>query len=120
MLRYHMLLAGHSWVGEYGHPDNPAERAAIEKYSPYQNLKPNRSYPMTLFMTSTKDDRVHPGHARKMMAKMMAFGKPALYWENTEGGHAGAANIEQRVKFSALQWTFLTEQLVLTGAAPRN
>lgn len=120
MLRFHKLLAGHSWVGEYGSPDVPAEREAIEKYSPYQNLKPNRSYPMTFFMTSTKDDRVHPGHARKMMAKMMEYDKPALYWENTEGGHAGAANIEQRVKFSALQWTFLTEQLVSEGGAPRN
>lgn len=120
MLRYHTLLAGHSWIGEYGNPDIPAERAALAKYSPYQNLKPNRSYPMTFFMTSTKDDRVHPGHARKMMAQMTAFGKPALYWENTEGGHAGAANIEQKVKFSALQWTFLTEQLVGTGASPQK
>ena len=75
---------------------------------------------MTFLMTSTKDDRVHPGHARKMMAKMMEFEKPALYWENTEGGHAGAANIEQKVKFSALQWTFLVEQLVSVGGSPQN
>lgn len=120
MLRYNQLLAGNSWMAEYGNPDVPAERAALLKYSPYQNLQKDLKYPMVFFLTSTKDDRVHPGHARKMMARMMEYGEPALYWENTEGGHAGAANLEQRIKSSALQWTFLTEELVGTATAPQK
>lgn len=120
MLRYHKLLAGHSWVAEYGDPDVIEEREALLKYSPYQNMRKNLKYPMVFFLTSTKDDRVHPGHARKMMARMMEYGKPALYWENTEGGHAGAANLEQRIKSSALQWTFLVQQLGSVGAPPQK
>ncbi|GAA5174722.1 prolyl oligopeptidase family serine peptidase [Niveibacterium umoris] len=107
MKRYHQLLAGASWMGEYGNPDIPEEWAYISKYSPYQNLKPGVSYPRTLFVTSTRDDRVHPGHARKMAARMREFGQDVWYFENMEGGHAGAADNTQRARMWALTWTFL-------------
>ena len=111
MLRFHKLLAGASWMGEYGDPDVPEEHAFLEAYSPYQNLKKGMHYPRTLFMTSTRDDRVHPGHARKMFAKMKEQGSDVLYFENTEGGHAGAANNAQRAKMTALGYTFLLNAL---------
>ena len=111
MLRYHKLLAGASWMAEYGNPDDAKMAAALRAYSPYQNLRAGVTYPRILFLTSTKDDRVHPGHARKMMARIEELGQPALLWENVEGGHGGAANLDQRVKFSALGWTFLWNQL---------
>lgn len=116
MLRYTKLLAGASWVAEYGDPEDPRAAEAIASYSPYQKASDHVKYPPILFLTSTKDDRVHPGHARKMMAKLESFGAPALLWENIEGGHGGAANLEQRVKFSALGWTFLANKL--GGKAP--
>jgi prolyl oligopeptidase len=111
MLRYHKLLAGASWMDEYGNPDDPEMAAVIRQYSPYQNLKPGVKYPRVLFMTSTLDDRVHPGHARKMAAKMEEYGEPFLYFENTEGGHGAAANLEQRIRFFSLEWTYLWKQL---------
>jgi prolyl oligopeptidase len=111
MRRYHLLLAGASWTGEYGDPDDPADWAFIAPYSPYQNVSPGRRYPRVLFTTSTRDDRVHPGHARKMAALMRAQGHAVLYWENTEGGHAGAANNEQTARMWALSYTFLLNQL---------
>jgi prolyl oligopeptidase len=111
MLRYHKLLAGASWMDEYGNPDDPEMAAVIRQYSPYQNLKPGVKYPRVLFMTSTRDDRVHPGHARKMAAKMEEYGEPFLYFENTEGGHGAAANLEQRIRFFSLEWTYLWKQL---------
>ena len=111
MLRYHKLLAGASWMDEYGNPDDPEMAAVISKYSPYQNLKPGVKYPRVFFMTSTRDDRVHPGHARKMAAKMEEFNEPFLYFENTEGGHGAAANLEQKIRFHALEWTYLWKQL---------
>ncbi|MDN4051902.1 prolyl oligopeptidase family serine peptidase [Massilia sp. YIM B02763] len=111
MRRYHQLLAGASWMGEYGDPDDPAQWAAIGKYSPYHNVSPGKQYPRVLFTTSTRDDRVHPGHARKMAALMGAQGHDVLYWENTEGGHAGAANNEQTATMYALTYTFLLQQL---------
>ena len=112
MLRYHKLLAGNSWMGEYGNPDVPEEASYIRKYSPYQNVLPGKKYPKVFFMTSTKDDRVHPGHARKTAARMEEYGHPFLYYENTEGGHGAAANLEQRAKFYALMYTYLYEQLM--------
>ncbi len=112
MLRYHKLLAGNSWMGEYGNPDVPEEAEYIRKYSPYQNVLPGKKYPKVFFMTSTKDDRVHPGHARKTAARMEEYGHPFLYYENTEGGHGAAANLEQRAKFYALMYTYLYEQLM--------
>ena len=103
MLRYHLLPAGNRWVGEYGNPNDPKMRAVIEKYSPYQNLKPNISYPEAFFMTSTRDDRVNPGHARRMAAKMEEMGIPFLYYENVEGGHGGSVNNEQSARWNALE-----------------
>ncbi len=111
MQRYHKLLAGASWVAEYGNPDVPAEWEYISKYSPYQNVKPGVKYPKVLFVTSTRDDRVHPGHARKMMAKMLAQGHEVMYYENIEGGHAASANNTQLAYRTALQYTFLLKEL---------
>ena len=111
MKRYHLLLAGASWMGEYGNPDVPAEWDFISRYSPYQNAVAGKKYPRTLFMTSTRDDRVHPGHARKMAARLAAQGHDLLYYENTEGGHGGAANNAQRARMTALAYTFLAKQL---------
>lgn len=102
MRRYNKMLAGASWMGEYGNPDIPAEWAYIREYSPYQNLVPGQDYPPIMIYTSTKDDRVHPGHARKMAAKMEEYGYPFYYYENIEGGHAGAANHEEEAYRAAL------------------
>jgi prolyl oligopeptidase len=111
MKRYHLLLAGASWVAEYGNPDDAAEWAFISKYSPYQNVKPGVKYPKILFTTSTRDDRVHPGHARKMAARMLAQGHEVLYYENIEGGHGGAADNAQRAHLQALEFSYLWQQL---------
>lgn len=111
MMRFHTLLAGASWMGEYGNPDVPEERAYIRAYSPYQNLDANTEYPEVFFYTSTKDDRVHPGHARKMAARMLSMDKPVLYYENTEGGHSAAANLKQRAYTDALQAVYVLKKL---------
>jgi len=111
MKRYNKLLAGASWVGEYGDPDKPEEWAFLEKYSPYHQLKKDATYPRTLFTTSTRDDRVHPGHARKMVARMEAMGHDVLYHENIEGGHGGAANNKQRAYIEAMVVRYLWKQL---------
>lgn len=111
MQRYHTLLAGASWMGEYGNPDDPAEWAFLKQYSPYHNVKAEVKYPRTLFTTSTRDDRVHPGHARKMVALMREQGHDVLYYENMEGGHGGAANNQQRAFMTALAWTFFAREL---------
>lgn len=121
MLRYNKLLVGASWEGEYGNPDEPAMRQALLKYSPFQNLKPGTHYPEVMFMTSSKDDRVHPYHARKMMARMQELGMPALYFENTEGGgHAGSANLQQRVLWNTLEYTYLWKKLGPTEDTSRR
>ncbi len=111
MKRYNHLLAGDSWVGEYGNPDDPADWAFISKYSPYQNVKPGVKYPRVLFTTTTRDDRVHPGHARKMVAKMQAQGHDVLYFENTEGGHGAGSTPAQQAYMWALTYTFLAHEL---------
>lgn len=111
MRRYHLLLAGASWMAEYGDPDSLGEWDFIKTYSPYQNIKPTTEYPAVLFTTSTRDDRVHPGHARKMMALMKAQGHDVTYYENIEGGHGGAANNKQRAYMQALAYAFLRERL---------
>jgi prolyl oligopeptidase len=111
MQRYNKLLAGASWMGEYGNPDVPEEWEYIRKYSPYHNLKKNQEYPEVFFTTSTRDDRVHPGHARKMVAKMTDMGYNVYYYENMEGGHAGASTNEQRAKTSALGTAYLLMKL---------
>lgn len=111
MRRYHLLLAGASWMAEYGDPDSLGEWEFIKTYSPYQNIRPDVDYPAVLFTTSTRDDRVHPGHARKMMALMESQGHDVSYYENIEGGHGGAANNKQRAYMQALAYSFLRERL---------
>ena len=113
MLRFSKLGAGASWVGEYGDPENAIERAAIIAYSPYQNVKPNVKYPPIFFVTATSDDRVTPVHARKMAAKMEAQGHDVLFYENTEGGHAAAANHAQAAEMNALTYVYLAQKLGL-------
>jgi prolyl oligopeptidase len=120
MRRYHTLLAGASWMGEYGNPDNPKEWAFIEGFSPYHQLKAGVTYPPTLFTTSTRDDRVHPGHARKMMARMSEMKQDVLYYENIEGGHGGAANNQQAAHMAALAYTFLWQKLGLLQRQPER
>jgi prolyl oligopeptidase len=112
MKRYNTLLAGASWMGEYGNPDVPEEWAYISEYSPYQNLKAEKAYPKVLFYTSTKDDRVHPGHARKAAAKMAEFGYDFYYYENIEGGHGGTTNQDQLAMRTALEYIYFVRQLM--------
>lgn len=111
MQRYHLLLAGASWMAEYGDPDDPADWAYLEGYSPYHQVKPDTAYPPILLTTSTRDDRVHPGHARKMAAKLMDHRFDVTYWENIEGGHGGAADAGQQAIMQALIFTFLQTRL---------
>ncbi|MCK0113860.1 prolyl oligopeptidase family serine peptidase [Ornithinimicrobium sp. F0845] len=113
MQRYSHLLAGASWMAEYGDPDVPEEWKFIATFSPYHLLDPDRDYPPVLFTTSTRDDRVHPGHARKMAARMLAAGKDVTYYENIEGGHGGAATNGQLAHMQALAYRFLAERLGL-------
>jgi prolyl oligopeptidase len=110
MKRYHKLLAGASWMAEYGNPDTD-DWSFLKAYSPYQNVRKDVRYPPVLFTTSTRDDRVHPGHARKMMARMQEQGHDVTYYENIEGGHGGAANNAQSATMSALAFTFLKQKL---------
>jgi prolyl oligopeptidase len=111
MLRYHMLLAGVSWMAEYGDPDDPADREHLLRFSPYHQLRAGHLYPPILLTTSTRDDRVHPGHARKLVARMREYGLPVTYYENIEGGHGGAADNEQAAFMSALAYEFLWRHL---------
>jgi prolyl oligopeptidase len=112
MLRFEQIGAGASWVGEYGSVANPKEAAFLASISPYQNLKGGVAYPEPFFVTSTKDDRVTPAHARKMAAKMQALGLPFLYFENTNGGHAASANLRERAERVALEFTYLVRKLM--------
>lgn len=111
MKNYSHLLAGASWMAEYGDPDKPEEWEFIKTFSPYHNLRKGEAYPPVLFTTSTRDDRVHPAHARKMTAKMKELGLDVLYYENIEGGHGGAADNKQKAHMSALEYTFLWHKL---------
>jgi len=111
MKRYHKLLAGASWMAEFGDPDQPEQWAWIARYSPYQNVRQSQKLPRVLFITSTRDDRVHPGHARKMAARMREQGHDVLYYENIEGGHGAAADNAQRADMMALEFSFLWQQL---------
>lgn len=117
MRRFHLLLAGASWVAEYGDPDNPDDWEFISEYSPYHNISTDRSYPPILITTSTRDDRVHPGHARKMTAALEEAGHRVHYYENIEGGHAGAADNAQTAFRAALIYEFLHRTI---GAAPAD
>jgi len=112
MLRYHRLLAGASWIAEYGNPDIAEEAAFISEWSPYQKMGERDAYPEVLFYSSTRDDRVHPGHGRKMAAKMRDLGHPFLYYENIEGGHAGSSDLNQRAFMDSLQIVFLMQKLM--------
>ncbi len=116
MRRYHRLLAGASWMDEYGNPDT-SDWAFIRRYSPYHNIKGDRRYPRVFFYTSTKDDRVHPAHARKMAARMQALGHPIYYYENIDGGHAGVANLKESAYRSALFVAYLERELMGRGRA---
>jgi prolyl oligopeptidase len=115
MKRYHRLLAGASWMAEFGNPDDPQHWAFIREYSPYHNLEAGKDYPAVFFFTSTLDDRVHPGHARKMGAKMEALGYEVWYYENIEGGHGGSVTNEQLAFRVAQAYAHLWNQL-----APRE
>lgn len=110
MKRFNKLLAGASWMAEYGNPDTD-DWEFIKLWSPYQNLDSQQEYPRVFFWTNTRDDRVHPGHARKMVAKMLDMDKPVYYYENTEGGHGGGANLNQAAYTSALTYAYLWMRL---------
>ncbi|MGI9170397.1 MAG: prolyl oligopeptidase family serine peptidase, partial [Caulobacteraceae bacterium] len=112
MMRYEQIGAGASWVGEYGSVADPSERAFLASISPYRNLKAAGPHPEPFFVTSTQDDRVTPLHARKMAAAMEAMGLPFLYFENTNGGHAASANLQERAERVALEFTYLTRKLM--------
>jgi len=112
MIGYTHIGAGASWVGEYGDPAAPAERAVLDTYSPYQLLAPGKPYPRVFLETSTKDDRVHPAHARKAAARLKEFGYDYLYYENIDGGHAAAANLNERAMRVALEFTYLQQLLM--------
>jgi prolyl oligopeptidase len=111
MMRYHTLLAGASWMGEYGNPENDIEGKFLRSISPYHNIDPDVEYPEVFFITSTKDDRVHPGHARKVAKRMEDQGHKFLYYENIDGGHSAAANLKETAKRIALQHTYLMQKL---------
>ncbi len=111
MKRYNKLLAGASWMGEYGDPDDPKDWAFISKYSPYQNHSKDRKYPKIFYTTTTRDDRVHPGHARKMVARLKEQGHEVLYFENTEGGHGSGVTPAQQAYSAALIYTFFLDEL---------
>jgi prolyl oligopeptidase len=112
MLRYHELPAGASWIGEYGDPRIPEQAAYIARYSAYQNLRPGRRYPEPYITTNTLDDRVHPGHARKFAARMQAMGYPALYFENTEGGHSNDSDPVMNADRWARHYVYLSRKLM--------
>ncbi|CAL1160562.1 unnamed protein product, partial [Cladocopium goreaui] len=107
MKRYSQLLAGASWMGEYGDPSTSDWDQFLHQYSPYHLLKEDSTYPAALFMTSTRDDRVHPGHARKMVAKLLEHPtakENTFYYENIEGGHGVAADNKQRATWIPNSW----------------
>jgi prolyl oligopeptidase len=112
MIGYTHIGAGASWVGEYGDPANAAERNVILTYSPYQNIKPGKLYPTVFIETSTKDDRVHPAHARKAAARLKEMGYDYIYYENIDGGHAAAANLNEKATRYALEYTYLAQRLM--------
>ncbi len=112
MIRIEKIAAGASWVGEYGSVANPDERAFWLKTSPYHNLKAGVTYPEPLIWTTTKDDRVGPQHARKFAARMAEMKLPYMFYEVTEGGHGAGANLKERARTTALEYTYFTKKLV--------
>lgn len=115
MLRYNKLLAGASWQAEYGNPDIATDREFLIKYSPLHNIKPNVKYPEPFYITSTKDDRVHPGHARQMVARLKQLGHSVMYYENIDGGHGRAANLKEYATMVAMEYTYLFQKLSSTS-----
>lgn len=113
MARYHQLLAGAAWAAEYGDPDRPEDWAWLSGYSPYHRVEADRSYPPILLMTSARDDRVHPGHARKMAARLEECGHEVHLSELTDGGHKRAATRQKAARSSALAYAFLRAKLGL-------
>lgn len=111
MIRYNKLLAGASWQAEYGNPDIPNEREALMKYSPLHNIKANTKYPEAFYITSTKDDRVHPAHARQMVSRLKQLGYPVIYFENIDGGHGRAANLKEYATMLGMEYTYLFQKL---------
>jgi prolyl oligopeptidase len=111
MMRYHKLPPGASWIGEYGNPELPEDAAFIARYSAYQNLRAGVRYPKPYITTNTRDDRVHPGHARKFAARLEAMGVPHLYFENTDGGHSNDADPILNARRWALHYVYLSQQL---------
>jgi len=111
MRRYNRLLAGASWMAEYGNPDVPEDWAFMREWSPYQNMQPDPDYPAVFYYLSTLDDRVHPGHARKAAAKLEAFGQPFYYREAIEGGHSVGADREEDAKRAAMLLAFLNREI---------
>jgi prolyl oligopeptidase len=112
MVRYHLIGRGASWIGEYGDPRIPEQRAWIDGYSPYQKIEAGVDYPMPFLWASTADDRTHPAHARKGAAKLKGLGQPYLYYEDMTGGHSGGVDNEQRAKLQALQYVYLMQRLM--------
>ncbi|WP_407876357.1 prolyl oligopeptidase family serine peptidase [Qipengyuania nanhaisediminis] len=112
MVRYHLIGRGASWIGEYGDPRIPEQRAWIDGYSPYQKLVEGVDYPTPFLWASTADDRTHPAHARKGAARLKQLGQPYYYFEDTVGGHSGGVDNEQRAKIQALQYIYLMQQLM--------
>jgi prolyl oligopeptidase len=117
MLRYHLIGRGASWIGEYGDPRIPEQRAWIDGYSPYQKIVAGVDYPTPFLWASTADDRTHPAHARKGAAKLKALGQPYYYFEDTTGGHSGGVDNDQRAKLQALQFVYLMRQLMGSAEA---
>jgi prolyl oligopeptidase len=111
MRRYSKLLAGASWIAEYGDPDKPEEWAWLQTYSAYHTARPGERYPPILFATTRRDDRVHPGHARKMTAKLQAMGYEAYFYEPAAGGHGYGKDNKERAAFTALGYAFLKDKI---------
>ncbi len=111
MRRFNHLLAGASWMAEYGDPDKPEDWAYIKEWSPYELLRGGVKYPTAFYWTNTRDDRVHPAHARKMVAKLESFGDPVYYFENIEGGHSSGSVNSEKAYIEALQFAYLWKML---------
>ena len=115
MRRYSKLLAGHSWIAEYGDPDDPDDWAYLQRYSAYHTAEPGRAYPPLLIATNRKDDRVHPGHGRKMAAKLQAMGYDTRYFEMASGGHGYGKDNSETARFMALGTLFLRRAIGWDG-----
>jgi prolyl oligopeptidase len=112
MLRYQDLPAGASWIGEYGDPRIPGDAEFIARYSAYQHLRPGEDYPRVYITTNTRDDRVHPGHARKFAARLGDMGHDPLYYEETAGGHSNDADPVANARRWARHYVYLAQQLM--------